>query len=532
VSGDSNWSSVSLLLHCDGADGSTTFTDSSSYARTITAVGTANISTTTPRWGTGAALIDVSGERLTAATAAELHLSTGDFTIELWFRREVSGAGMLINYSVSAGSTYAWTLFNNSGNGLTFWAANDAGADIVTLTGGSTSINTWHHVAVTRAGSSWRMFLDGTQVGSTVTSSASIRPSASGYILAMGAYPNGGTRITGRLDDIRITAGVARYTASFTAPTAAFPDGPPPAEIRVQGRSGLGTASLLARQQSAQVQGRSGLGTAAVLMSDPAQARIQGRSGLGTASVRLWRLDAYAQGTSALGRASVQARQQAAQVLGRSALGRGAVAAVVPQSARVLGRSPLGSARVTAWHDFTGAVSETSVLAYVMDLIGPGGVSRVPISSWQATLQTDASCYVQCVVPACQVWLDTIVAATEFVIYRRATLTNGAAIEYEMARSPLEVRNYAQGPNNYTATLSGYPQALTPNASPPAAYDRTLAGVRSVSDGNGGMRVRADVDWLLRPGMRAFYGATPILVDYINYYVPGNDQYMDVGERA
>jgi hypothetical protein len=136
------------------------------------------------------------------------------------------------------------------------------------------------------------------------------------------------------------------------------------------------------------------------------------------------------------------------------------------------------------------------------------------------------------VIPACLDWVETIIAATEFVIYRRAALTNGSTIEYEMARSAVEVRDYAQGPVNYTATVSGYPDALTPNASPPTTFDRTLTGVRQVTQGDGGIRVRADIDWLLRPGMRAYYGSTEIIVDYINYYVPGNDHYMDLGERA
>lgn len=533
MSGDTNWSSVSLLLHCDGSDGSTTITDSSSAARTITAVGTAALSTTSPKWGTASLLIDAAGERATAAAASGLHLSTGDFTIELWFRREVSGSGVLATYSQDATSSYAWVLFLNGSNVPSFWSNNDAGGVVADITSGlGTTLNTWHHIAVTRSGSSFRLFLDGVQTGGTVTSAAAIRPSASGHVLSLGSYPNGATRLTGRLDDIRITAGVARYTANFSVPTAAFPDGPPPSEIRAQGRSGLGTASALARIQSAQVQGRSGLGSGSVLASDPGQIRSQGRSPLGTASVRLWRQDAVVQGASALGRASALARQQSAQVQGRSALGRGAVLANMPQAARVQGRSPLGSASVTAWHDFTGAVSETSTLAYVMDLIGPGGTVRVPISSWQATLQTDASCYVQCVVPACLPWVETIAAATEFVIYRRATLTDGSTIEYEMARSPLETRSYAQGGFNYTATLSGYPDALTANASPPTVYDRTLTRVRVVNDGDGGIRVTADIDWLLRPGMRAYFGETPILVDFINYYVPGSDQYMIVGERA
>jgi hypothetical protein len=118
------------------------------------------------------------------------------------------------------------------------------------------------------------------------------------------------------------------------------------------------------------------------------------------------------------------------------------------------------------------------------------------------------------------------------IIIRSAVLKDGSTIEYEMARTPVEVRNFAGGTANRTATISGYSAALLADADPPTVFDRVLTGVRQVSDDNGSVRIRADVDWLLRPGMRAYHGATELIVGYINYYVPGNDQFMEVGESA
>jgi len=155
----------------------------------------------------------------------------------------------------------------------------------------------------------------------------------------------------------------------------------------------------------------------------------------------------------------------------------------------------------------------------------------VPISSWQATLQTGAKNYVQGVVPAVADWIDAINDATEFVITRAADTSVGR-IEYEMARAPLEQISIARGPTNYTATLSGYSTAFAENEEPDAAYDRTLTGIRSTTTGTAATRVRCAIDWLLRPGQRAYYdeGAS-FVVSYINYYVPATgDAYMDVGE--
>jgi hypothetical protein len=182
-------------------------------------------------------------------------------------------------------------------------------------------------------------------------------------------------------------------------------------------------------------------------------------------------------------------------------------------------------------HDFTGAV-EGLISVYVMDLVTPDGDVRVPISSWQATLQTTEQSYTQAVVPACSAWVADIEVATEFVIYRQATLADGSVFEHEMARAPVQTVALDRGARNYTATISGYSDAWAAAEDPDTALDRTLEGVRTTSVNAGRMRVRCSIDWLLRPGQRAYVDATPLIVDYINYYVPGFDQYMDVGESA
>jgi hypothetical protein len=66
------------------------------------------------------------------------------------------------------------------------------------------------------------MFLNGTQVGSTYTTSFSYGANSSGFIV--GDIVGSGGSVNGYIDDLRITKGVARYTANFTPPTAALPD--------------------------------------------------------------------------------------------------------------------------------------------------------------------------------------------------------------------------------------------------------------------------------------------------------------------
>lgn len=237
-----------------------------------------------------------------------------------------------------------------------------------------------------------------------------------------------------------------------------------------------------------------------------------------------------------LGAAAVLAQQP---VHGRAAvpgvLGAPAVVARMPTLATAAAPTMLGAARVLAYHDFTAGLGD-AVTRYVLDLTTPTGTVRVPMSSWQATLQTGRSNYVQAVVPAVGEWVGAINTATAFAVVRRAELPDDTAVEVVMATAPVQQAQFSRGPGRYTCVLSGYSPGFAVEVDPPALYDRELAGVRSVSSGSGGLRVRCAIDWLLRPGHRAFFEGQPFVAAYINYYVSmgagSGDAYMDVGERA
>ena len=77
---------------------------------------------------------------------------------------------------------------------------------------------TWTHIAITRSGTTARMFYDGTQVASATTAHDFV--DAAFYI----GQDGGSNAFIGYIDDLRITKGYARYTANFTPPTAAFPN--------------------------------------------------------------------------------------------------------------------------------------------------------------------------------------------------------------------------------------------------------------------------------------------------------------------
>jgi hypothetical protein len=220
---DPNFSSVSLLLHMDGSNGSTTFTDSSSAARTVTANGNAQISTAQSKFGGASALFDGNGDGLTVSDANDLDFGSGDFTIELWLNlNATSGLKSIATHGWTAsGNLGSWLIAVNDGS-IYFWASsNNSSWDIASgqLIKSSAATGTWYHIAVVRSGNNFYLFCDGVQTTTFSSSSALYNSSTN---IGIGADRTGsGNSISAYIDELRITKGVAR---TIVVPTAPFPD--------------------------------------------------------------------------------------------------------------------------------------------------------------------------------------------------------------------------------------------------------------------------------------------------------------------
>lgn len=224
--GDPYFDDVSLLLHCDGTDGSTTFTDSSSNNLSVSALGNAQIDTTVKKFGTGALELDGTGDYLTVAATAAMNVTGGNFTIESWIYKASSVDSMIISQDDGGSNGQVFQLRTQANNNLLFlyWAnSSRSSLLVVSASAGVITLNTWTHVAVTFDGTDIRLFVDGNQENSASPASIYSNTLQTG----IGNY-NGTAGFTlyfnGYIDDVRITKGVARYTSSFTPPTAAFPD--------------------------------------------------------------------------------------------------------------------------------------------------------------------------------------------------------------------------------------------------------------------------------------------------------------------
>lgn len=172
-------------------------------------------------------------------------------------------------------------------------------------------------------------------------------------------------------------------------------------------------------------------------------------------------------------------------------------------------------------------------LGYSMALWSNGvALARVPISSWQASYRIGQTGDLSCAVPACAPWLDAIEAADEVVIYRLGRSLWGESVAIEMARAPIVSLAFNQTTRDFSCSISGtLPAWVAPASADGDGEPRALAGVRSVSFGSGGSRVRAAVDWFLRPGEPVLAAGQAFVVGSITVTVPGGgDAYMDVGE--
>ena len=185
-------------------------------------VGNAQISTSVKKYGTGSMYFDGTGDYLVTPYTPNLDLGAGNFTAECWAYPNSSATQAIFSITGSTSVAYAQLqVAIKSDNTWYLLISTSSGSWVSTTTSGSYSPNNWYHIAAVRNGSTFTLYINGTSVLTQSTSSALF---AYGGATRLGANASNGDTFNGYIDDLRITKGVARYTANFTAPTAPFPD--------------------------------------------------------------------------------------------------------------------------------------------------------------------------------------------------------------------------------------------------------------------------------------------------------------------
>lgn len=216
-----NDSFTKLLLHCDGTNGSTTFTDASIGGAhgNATVNGGAVVDTAQSEFGGASLHSGQSSGFLSYASNADWNLGAaagGDFTIDFWVRfNSISGTANGLSCATDGSTGFQFYATTSS---LRVW--NGPGTDRGLAWTPSTA--TWYHVALVRSGSTVGMYINGSSLG-TVTDNDFNNDSNS---LLVGAHTSGGSFLTdGWFDEVRWSKGIARWTSNFTPPTAAYDAG-------------------------------------------------------------------------------------------------------------------------------------------------------------------------------------------------------------------------------------------------------------------------------------------------------------------
>lgn len=213
-----------LMLHMNGADASTTFTDSSfTNTKTVTANGDAQIDTGQSKFGGASGLFDGNSDYLSIADSDDWNFGSARFTIDFWMRfNDTTGIQRMYNQSDAAGNEEVrirWT------TAALEFAAVTGGASVITISGAwSPSNGVWYHIAVVRGWSGnvddFAVCVDGTAIATGTDSS--VVPDVPGLLNIGRRLSDNDQFFNGWLDEYRVVKGTAVWTANFTPPSAEY----------------------------------------------------------------------------------------------------------------------------------------------------------------------------------------------------------------------------------------------------------------------------------------------------------------------
>lgn len=224
MAGNPYWDKLVFGLHCDGTNGSTTFTDVKGKA--VTANGNAQISTaqypSTISGKSSSGYFDGSGDYLTTPTNTDFAFGTGDFTIGLLvYPTSFSVESSLIDVQVSGGVAArndSFVLVSRATSGLLRIYSTSAYS---ASSSSGLTLNAWNHVLVSRSGTSFKVFVNGASV---LSLSVSTNFSAGGCVIGKYADQAGGY-LSGYISEVEIYKGIALYTSNFTPASDPFGEG-------------------------------------------------------------------------------------------------------------------------------------------------------------------------------------------------------------------------------------------------------------------------------------------------------------------
>ena len=195
-----------------------------------TRVSTAQYSTAQSKFGGSSLLLNGSSDYVTVGSPVGdtslggiFAMPTTAWTAEFWIYFNSTVEQTILENFTGAGGP-GWTIYKTIDGALHMYLNDGATAtDFASATGLLTS-GQWYHIAYTRNGSTIKGFINGAQVVNSTYAGNELYQSS--YPLQIGHRNPGDGRnfyTSAYINDLRITKGVSRYNAAFTAPTSANP---------------------------------------------------------------------------------------------------------------------------------------------------------------------------------------------------------------------------------------------------------------------------------------------------------------------
>lgn len=204
-----------ILLHFNEVGSPTTFLESSDSGLTVSTSGNAIGTTTQSVYGGTSLLTLSSGDYVSIADNPELELENKNFFIDFRFRPTGTYGYFIDKWQGS--NDYIYLAYQDSSDNFRF-IHRSASVDIIDLQTGSITVNLnqWYHFALSRKGSSYKFYLDGSQIYAG-TDTSSIIDNTAGWSIGSSQAPT-----AAYYDEFRLSIGHNRHNGTFTSPTAAY----------------------------------------------------------------------------------------------------------------------------------------------------------------------------------------------------------------------------------------------------------------------------------------------------------------------
>ena len=218
---------TSLILHGDGANAGTVFTDSGYGNKTATRIGTTTTSTAQVKFGTASMLFNGSSA-LAFASSTDFSPVDDDFTVRCWVYRTAASFGVVYCRTNGVANQYEFELGILAGGGVRLSGGLSGAVSPTAFSAGTVPLNTWTHLAGVKRGLEFKIYIAGVLDGSVAAASSL---AAGSRLAVVGARDNNvggyGSYFTGHIDDLSVVKGIALYNDNFAVPTSATPDTPP-----------------------------------------------------------------------------------------------------------------------------------------------------------------------------------------------------------------------------------------------------------------------------------------------------------------